>query len=320
MEIVKNTTSLQINDLFKNNNILVIDIETDGLSHKNTIVIIGLIILIPNQMPTVIQLFNDDYHSEYDLLIELKKIIEEHEIDYFISFNGDSFDFPFINARFQHHHIHYLIPKLINIDLLRIAKKNKDRYPLDNYKLKTIEQSLGINRTDTISGKDSIVLYQAYLESKDQKLKQIILLHNYDDILNMIPLTKLLTLTNYSFPSIIKIDDKKIYILQTQINNETLKATIYLSIPRLHNEITKHTNYCSFHLSNQQGEINMDLVHFKDSNQSQYVFINPKVINLGEIYELEDSKKESLLIRFNDTVIYENINQIIHEFLKMVLI
>lgn len=191
-----------------------IDIETDGLSHKNKLVIIGLIFFnkeTPNGR--LIQLFNDDGESEYMLLKSFMRLLKDYQTEAFISFNGDAFDLPFLNARLTHHHFNTQINKKFNIDLLKIARQNKSSLPIEKLNLKSIESFLDIPRKDTISGKDSIDMYNAYLASNAPKLRQMILLHNYDDLVNMIPLLKLLDTLNLSIkdffkPSIVLANEK----------------------------------------------------------------------------------------------------------------
>ena len=89
------------NDLimpFNTFNTMFIDIETDGLSHKNKLVIIGLIQFNRKGDAYLIQLFNDDYQSEREMLIELIQILKVHDTDYYVSFNGNSFDFPLLRS------------------------------------------------------------------------------------------------------------------------------------------------------------------------------------------------------------------------------
>ena len=69
-----------------------------------------------------------------------------------------------------------------DIDILKIIKPFKEKLSLPDFKLKTIEKYLGIYREDTISGKESVQLYNEYVSSNCNKLKDKILLHNYEDI------------------------------------------------------------------------------------------------------------------------------------------
>ena len=190
LQIIKEISSDLIMP-FDTFNTMFLDIETDGLSHKNKLVIIGLIQYNKKGTAHLIQLFNDDYQSEREMLLELIQILRFHDTDYYVSFNGNSFDFPFLNARFRHYKIDFQLSKAANIDLLRLSRQNQAHLGIPDFKLKSVEKFVGINRTDTISGRDSILMYQAYIEGKSEALKQAILLHNYDDLINMIPLLKI---------------------------------------------------------------------------------------------------------------------------------
>lgn len=75
-----------------------------------------------------------------------------------------------------------------DFDILRVSRANRTYLNLPDYKLKTIEKFLGIDREDTISGKESVEMYYDYVSTKDPILKSKILLHNYEDILNIVDL------------------------------------------------------------------------------------------------------------------------------------
>ncbi|MCG4586502.1 ribonuclease H-like domain-containing protein, partial [Anaerosalibacter bizertensis] len=53
---------------------------------------------------------------------------------------------------------------------------------LQNFKLKSIEKYIGINREDTLSGKDCISLYYSYINKRQKEKRKLILKHNYDDL------------------------------------------------------------------------------------------------------------------------------------------
>lgn len=203
MKIFEYPLHIETPVLLAQDNYVFIDIETDGLSHKNKIAIIGLL-FFTRKSPhgLLIQLFNDDYHSEKACFDHLFELIDEHSIDYYISFNGDSFDFPFMNARIAHYQMARPLNKKLNIDLMKVCRKNKRHLGMEQMRLKDIEVFLGIHRDDTISGKDSVILYKAYLETKDPKLCEIIMLHNYDDLVNMVPLLGIFDHIPESFDSL----------------------------------------------------------------------------------------------------------------------
>ena len=303
----KNATFNITSPLLKHK-LMFFDIETDGLSHKNRILIIGMMIHDPIQHITqLIQLFNDDYHSEFEMLQYFHDAILSHSPEYYVTFNGNSFDIPFINARFSHHHISLALIKSANIDLLRIAKQNQDLLKLDNYKLKTLETYVGISRDDTISGKDSIILYQAYIETKSNQIKDTILLHNYDDILNMLPL---LNITNhiddvnpFSFyignPLDLPQNKLKCYLssYQFKTNQCVCSFEFYKNASLL--ELQYHTQTVSFETTPTHGHVKFSTITIHDANGNEYMFVDPSTLNYNSFNDLSDNEKQSLLIRYN---------------------
>ncbi|MGL5347715.1 MAG: ribonuclease H-like domain-containing protein [Peptostreptococcaceae bacterium] len=161
-------------------NSFVFDIETTGLSPKFCKVILVGILFNHNNQTIIKQFFAKSEGDEYELLlsfIDEVKTFEKH-----ITFNGTTFDIPFLNARFINHNIDYKLDSNDDIDILKFIKPFKKKLSLPDCKLKTVEKYLGIHRDDTISGKESVKLYKEYETNQCCNLKNIILLHNYEDI------------------------------------------------------------------------------------------------------------------------------------------
>ena len=74
LQIIKEISSDLIMP-FDTFNTMFLDIETDGLSHKNKLVIIGLIQYNKKGTAHLIQLFNDDYQSEREMLLDRKSVV-----------------------------------------------------------------------------------------------------------------------------------------------------------------------------------------------------------------------------------------------------
>lgn len=192
-------------------NHFVFDIETTGLSPKYCkVILIGILYNLDNK--TVIkQFFAENEDDENKLLLEFINEIKNFENH--ITFNGLTFDIPFLNSRFDKHNINYNLSKDKDIDILKLIKPFKEKLSLPDCKLKTLEKYLGIYREDTISGKESVELYNEYLSSKCNNLKDKILLHNYEDI--------------YYLGKIFKIKDILYDKLDTlTINSNTLDITL----------------------------------------------------------------------------------------------
>lgn len=123
--------------------------------------------------------------------------------DKIITYNGDSFDLPFIDYRLDYYNINSSIDKSKSFDLYRVIRKNRQYLDLENLKLKTIEESLGFFRKDMYSGFDCIKFYYDYINSQNQLLKKNILRHNYDDLVHMLDVLSILDV----------IDDKKSFYI-----------------------------------------------------------------------------------------------------------
>ncbi|PAB56833.1 ribonuclease H-like domain-containing protein [Anaeromicrobium sediminis] len=207
-------------------NFAFFDIETTGLSRKNSkIILIGMLYVCDGKI-IVKQYFCNNRSEEKKMLLQFMKDIKN--FDLLISYNGNAFDIPFINERLKYNKISDSIKPYKSMDFLCLVRRNKALLNMDSYKLKSVEELMGIHRNDTISGKDSVELYNIYEETKDEKLLKVILLHNYDDlyffsktlkILDLIPEENLFL----DFPYVINHEsDYKIYISKHTIKGSTL--------------------------------------------------------------------------------------------------
>ena len=216
---------LNIKEYLDSSNSCFLDIETTGLSRKyNMTYLIGVLSPIPDSNSWILkQYFANSMDKEKDLL---ERFIDDINVyDNIITYNGDSFDLPFINHRLDHYGIKSFVDPSKSFDLYRLIRQNKQYLSLPNLKLKTIEESLGYFREDIYSGFDCIGFYHEYINSKNLELKDNILKHNYDDLVHMLDIIKILdvldekksvTVEFKDFNRSFKIDD--IYILGDMIN------------------------------------------------------------------------------------------------------
>lgn len=219
--------------------ILIFDIETTGLHHQHCEVILIGYLYVKDGKIYAEQLFAENPKEEAAVL-ESFKIISK-SFSYHLSYNGNSFDIPFLNSRFKHHSIDYILDKSLNIDLLRVARKLSKSLNLENYKLKTVEAFLGIHREDLISGKESVDLYHQYVFSQSNTLRDTILLHNLEDILYLGKVVDLLAYQDSqdtsNIPLMFCIDDKRYYVQEHKIIKDFLTASIFsrdLAEKRMH--------------------------------------------------------------------------------------
>lgn len=216
METITNiiSHSLDSKRYFNSKNICFMDIETTGLNrNNNTIYLIGVLYFdykINNWILN--QYFANTLDKERKLL---ESFIDSISIfDKIVTFNGESFDLPFIEHRLKRYNINYKFNRSKSFDLYQIVKKNRYYLDLPDLKLKTIERSLGFFREDKYSGYDCIGFYYDYVKSKNIKLKENVLKHNYDDLVHMLDIIQILDV----------LDNNKSFYIPLQ--NNTIKFTI----------------------------------------------------------------------------------------------
>jgi predicted PolB exonuclease-like 3'-5' exonuclease len=208
----------KIDDFKKNNPLfkesLFFDIETTGLNPKNSkIVMIGVMYLENNSF-NLKQLFSEE-NSENQVIYEFLALLKKKK--YIITYNGNSFDLKFIKYRSKYHNLQLSLENKCLIDLYSIFRKNSNRFKTKNLKLKTMEEFLGINRNDNISGKDFIRLYNSYLLKPKIEYLELMWLHNYEDVVNLPEL-----FSNYDYLDNINVSYKQ-YMIDIFFNDNSIR-------------------------------------------------------------------------------------------------
>ncbi len=153
-------------DFFKDDAVFL-DIETTGLTNRDDITVFGLFDGIDTKI--MIKNINLDYK-------ELKNELEKYKL--IVTFNGSSFDIPFIKKRCPD-----LLPDIPNFDLRSAAAR------LDlTGGLKQIEKKLGIKRNKIIEGfygGDAVTLWRMYKATGDDHYLNLLVEYNEEDIINL---------------------------------------------------------------------------------------------------------------------------------------
>lgn len=165
----------------------VFDIETTGLRRDNSkVILIGLLTETANGV-RITQFLAENHYEEHKVLEECLSFLEKEGIDYLVTYNGASFDIPFINKRleaaFSDRHI-----SMYDLDLFRFLKSATDlKNRIGSLRQVAVEDYYGIleDRQDTISGRESITMFNEYSLTANSTLEKIILTHNREDVLHL---------------------------------------------------------------------------------------------------------------------------------------
>lgn len=196
-------TSRLLDRYFPGMKVGVFDIETMGLNPAEAEVILaGFLEVLPDGTGTAVQYFADSRKDEPELL---KAVFQEFQkYDVLLTYNGKHFDLPFICKRAEINHMEEVRVHCHNLDLYLVLHGHSSlKQIIKSLKQKNVEDYMGlhIDRKDEISGADSILFYEAYEkeENPDTKksMKEKILLHNHDDILQLYRILPVIQQTDF---------------------------------------------------------------------------------------------------------------------------
>ncbi len=174
----------------KKEDVLFFDIETTGLSPKNSdLYLIGAGYFTDGSWQ-IDQFFANDSSEAKDVLIAFAGLTRKFLK--VVSFNGDKFDIPFLQAKYADHEMLDPFNRLSSVDLYKCVKPYKLQLGIPDCKQKTVELFLGIDRDDRYDGGKLISLYKDYTVSKSETLLKPLLLHNFEDVKGMMRLLPML--------------------------------------------------------------------------------------------------------------------------------
>jgi hypothetical protein len=165
----------------------VLDIESTGLDPARCKVILTGLLTRTDDGVRVTQFLAENHYEEDRVLNATMEFLDEENIDCLITFNGQAFDIPFLNSRlertFDSRHI-----SLYDFDLYRFLSKCTDlRSRTASMSQMSLERYFGIfsDRRDTITGRESVAMFDEYSLSGNSTLEKIILTHNREDVLHL---------------------------------------------------------------------------------------------------------------------------------------
>ncbi|HNQ43230.1 MAG TPA: ribonuclease H-like domain-containing protein, partial [Candidatus Cloacimonadota bacterium] len=164
--------------------ILVLDLETTGLGRGGTVAIMIGLGYYEGEEFFVEQIFLPDPDVEEHSFDRLRELVESRSL--LITFNGKSFDVPVLESRLLYHQIWLNLRKMEHLDLLHLARRLWKR-KLPSCALETLEfYILGHvrDRELDIEGRDIPQTYFHYLMTGEGELIRRVFIHNHHDILH----------------------------------------------------------------------------------------------------------------------------------------
>lgn len=167
------------------------DIETTGFSPlTSTLYMIGCA-RKSGKYICFDQFFAEKPEEEILILNAFLEILNQY--DTIISFNGVGFDVPYLKAKCDQYKLPEHFKQYHYLDIFKSVSELKFLLKLPNYKQKTIETFLGLNRDDKQSGGELINVYHEYVRQPSEEAYHLLHLHNYEDVIGMIDLLPILS-------------------------------------------------------------------------------------------------------------------------------
>jgi len=161
--------------------VLFLDIETAGLSANTYLFLVGMMYANGNGFH-VEQVFARDYTEEKGVLLHVHETMSR--FDTIVTYNGATFDIPFIRTRMNVHRIPEL-PPVGSVDLLH-ASRRVFREKLPNCRLVTVEKHLrGVGREGDIPSRFIPRAYHEFVRTKDARIMRNVAYHNRMDLFTM---------------------------------------------------------------------------------------------------------------------------------------
>lgn len=296
-----------INEFFKE--AFFFDIETTGLSHKYSRIISISVLLFENKTFRIYQLFCEHKTDEKEMIKYFREYIKNRK--YIITYNGNTFDIPFIINKAMQFNINCNLNEFVKIDLYSEMRYLKNKINIENLKLKTVEEYFNIKRKDTINGQDVIILYEAFRIDPRKEFSTLILQHNYEDVYNL-PLLFKNIINLYDqiiiYPNIII----KINYFDFIFKKNSLLVNIHIITDYKNNIIHHNINFdLKIDITSQLLTINIPISYFQDEAIKELYYINNEDYNISRYTSLKGLKKNLIPLKFNGEILNNNIFNIL---------
>jgi uncharacterized protein YprB with RNaseH-like and TPR domain len=159
---------------------MFVDLETCGFA-GTPLFLVGVMYLAGDDF-RIEQLLARNYSEETGIVARFRDLLAEHP--HLVTFNGKSFDWPFLADRAAFHHVDLPTPRA-HCDLLHLARR-RFRSALPDCRLQTLERYVcGRLRTGDIPGSEIPGAYHTFVRTGDARQIRDIVHHNFLDLVTM---------------------------------------------------------------------------------------------------------------------------------------
>ncbi len=276
-------------------NSIILDIETTGVSRTDSsVIIVGII----DSSGNIMQFAIDNIEEESQLLKTVKPHLDNRDI---ITYNGQNFDIPFLKSRYEFFNMESF-EENSQFDIYRYFITNRLITDIETFNLQDIEKYFTIDRFENFEFEKDRDIYKDLNNIDLEK----ILLHNKYDIVN----------TYKVFEKIETIEDKKkfsientdFYIQSINIDKNFLELNIY----------TKNLDIDHFYQNkNYKLEWTRDVLKIKLKIIRGYIadnvigYVHILDTNLENIDNKDYNLPKNIAIVFDKRYFIENIKEIV---------
>ncbi len=165
----------------------ILDIEATGLDPAKCRVCLAALLVSTESGVRITQFLAENHYEEHLVLDAVMDFLEKEGVGYLITYNGRAYDIPFINKRLEMNYSDRHID-LYDFDLYRFLQKGTDlKNRIGSMKQMAVEDHYGIfsDRKDTITGRESVTLFNEYSLTGNTTIEKVILTHNREDVLQL---------------------------------------------------------------------------------------------------------------------------------------
>ena len=159
------------------------DIETTGLSRNSTFLYLIGAVAFEDETWQMYQWLGENSDDEPELLRTFSDFLKSFSCT--IQYNGDSFDQPYLEARYQVHGLSSPFENLPALDIYKQLKPLKGLLKLSRMNQPSMEAFLGIDNRTYCDGGACIRLYKQFASGKKRESGDIVLGHNQEDLIGL---------------------------------------------------------------------------------------------------------------------------------------